>query len=257
MTTITVSTALSTFDQLESAARSYCRGFRHVLTSAAGSIVRDSTGREYIDFLANAGALNYGHNDPDLKAALIDYLLEDGITASLDLHTNVKAVFLATFDQVILAPWGLDYRVQFTGPTGTKAVEAALKLARKVTGRTNVIAFTNAFHGVTAGSLAATASSHHRMRPEQGLHRITRVTYDGLAAPWDGRKGAPSTQPSSLSGTRSGASSGVRSCMSRPKAGAGVACRFTSVQRSALHASRSPPFIFQPVACPVSASSRW
>ncbi|MGB4272971.1 MAG: diaminobutyrate--2-oxoglutarate transaminase, partial [Propionicimonas sp.] len=91
MTTITVSTALSTFDQLESAARSYCRGFRHVLTSAAGSIVRDSTGREYIDFLANAGALNYGHNDPDLKAALIDYLLEDGITASLDLHTNVKA----------------------------------------------------------------------------------------------------------------------------------------------------------------------
>lgn len=180
MTTITVSTALSTFDQLESAARSYCRGFRHVLTSAAGSIVRDSTGREYIDFLANAGALNYGHNDPDLKAALIDYLLEDGITASLDLHTNVKADFLATFDQLILAPRGLDYRVQFTGPTGTNAVEAALKLARKVTGRTNVIAFTNAFHGVTAGSLAATASSHHRMGPEQGLHGITRMPYEGF-----------------------------------------------------------------------------
>ena len=150
-----------------------------MLTSARGSVVRDATGREYIDFLANAGALNYGHNDPDLKAALIEYVANDGIAASLDLHTTAKSAFLTAFEELILLPRGLDYRVQFTGPTGANAVEAALKLARKVTGRSNVIAFTNAFHGVSAGALAATANSHHRMGPEQGLHGVTRMPYDG------------------------------------------------------------------------------
>lgn len=170
---------VTVFDRRESAARSYCRGFPQVLASASGSIVRDTAGREYIDFLANAGALNYGHNDPDLKKALIAYLVDDGITASLDLHTLAKSAFLTAFQDLILLPRGLDYRVQFTGPTGANVVEAALKLARKVTGRSNVIAFTNAFHGVSAGALAATANSHHRMGPEQGLHGVTRMPFDG------------------------------------------------------------------------------
>lgn len=167
------------FVERESAVRSYCRSFPHVLSSASGTLLRDTAGRTYIDFLAGAGSLNYGHNDPDMKAALLAYIMGDGIAHGLDLHTEAKRDFLRAFGEVILEPRGLDHLVQFTGPTGTNAVEAALKLARRVTGRSNVIAFTNAFHGVTAGALAATANTHHRMGPVQGLNGVTRMPYDG------------------------------------------------------------------------------
>jgi diaminobutyrate-2-oxoglutarate transaminase len=170
------------FAARESEVRSYCRSFPHVLASGSGSVVRDEEGREYIDFLAGAGSLNYGHNDPDMKAALVEYIAGDGITQGLDLHTTAKARFLEALQDVVLAPRGMDYRVQFTGPTGTNAVEAALKLARKVTGRTNVIAFTNAFHGGSAGSLAATGNRHHRMGGT-GLHSVTRMPYDAYLGP--------------------------------------------------------------------------
>ena len=177
--TITSIGAHAVFTERESAVRSYCRSFPHVLTTASGTVLRDTDGHEYIDFLAGAGTLNYGHNDPDMKAALIDYITHDGIAHGLDLHTEAKGRFLRTFTDLILEPRGLDHRVQFTGPTGTNAVEAALKLARRVTGRSNVIAFTNAFHGVSAGALAATGNQHHRMGVSQGLHGVTRMPYDG------------------------------------------------------------------------------
>lgn len=167
------------FSERESQVRSYCRSFPGVIDTAKGSLLREESGREYIDFLAGAGSLNYGHNDPDMKDALIAYIARDGVAHGLDLHTAAKRDFLIAFRDVILAPRGLDHRVQFTGPTGTNAVEAALKLARRVTGRTNVIAFTNGFHGVSAGALAATASRHHRMGPEQALNGVTRLPYDG------------------------------------------------------------------------------
>ncbi|MDI3329750.1 MAG: diaminobutyrate--2-oxoglutarate transaminase [Micrococcus sp.] len=166
----------------ESQVRSYCRSFPHVLTTAVGSVVYDREGRAYIDFLAGAGSLNYGHNDPDMKAALMAYIAGDGIALGLDLHTAAKGDFLTAFHELVLGPRGMDYKVQFTGPTGSNAVEAALKLARKVTGRTNVIAFTHAFHGVSIGSLAATANSHHRMSG-LGLHGVTRMPYDGYYGP--------------------------------------------------------------------------
>ena len=166
------------FTERESQVRSYCRSFPHVLNTAVGSLLYDGEGHEYIDFLAGAGALNYGHNDPDMKAALMEYIAGDGITHGLDLHTHAKAGFLTAFQDLVLAPRGMDYRVMFTGPTGANAVEAALKLARKVTGRHNVIAFTNAFHGGSAGALAATGNRHHRMTG-QGLHSVTRLPYDG------------------------------------------------------------------------------
>lgn len=167
------------FERRESAVRSYCRAFPHVLASGSGSLVRDDAGREFIDFLACAGSLNYGHNDPDMKAALIDFIAGDGIVASLDLHTTAKQRFLTAFEELILRPRGLDHRVQFSGPAGTTAVEAALKLARKVTGRHEIVAFTNAFHGVSAAALAATGSGYNRMGPEQALHGVTRLPYEG------------------------------------------------------------------------------
>ena len=167
------------FERRESAVRSYCRSFPHVLASGSGSLVRDEAGREFLDFLACAGSLNYGHNDPDMKAALVEFITSDGIVASLDLHTTAKQRFLLAFEETILRPRGMDYRVQFSGPAGTTAVEAALKLARRVTGRHEVVAFTNAFHGVSAGALSATANGYHRMGPEQGLNGTVRMPFDG------------------------------------------------------------------------------
>jgi len=142
---------MKVFEQLESEVRSYCRSFPTVFTSAEGHLLRDEAGRDYIDFFAGAGALNYGHNHPALKARLLDYVAGDGITHSLDMATEAKREFLETFHRTVLAPRGMPHKVMFPGPTGTNSVEAALKIARTVTGRTNVIAFTNAFHGMTLG----------------------------------------------------------------------------------------------------------
>ena len=167
------------FLEHESEVRSYCRRFPIVLVSANGHVVRDENGSEYIDLLSGAGALNYGHNDPRMKEALIDYLSRDGIVHSLDLYTEAKREFLVRLHGVILKPRGLEYRVQFTGPTGTNAVEAAIKLARKVTGRASIAAFTNGFHGVTLGALSATGSRYHRGEGMTSLTQVTRMPFDG------------------------------------------------------------------------------
>jgi diaminobutyrate-2-oxoglutarate transaminase len=165
------------FLRRESEVRSYCRNFDTVFRTAAGSTITDVDGREYIDFLAGCGALNYGHNDRDMGAALVEHIEQAGVTLGLDMFTVPKGRFLEAFEKIILAPRSLDYRVQFTGPTGANAIEAALKLARKVTGRNNVVAFTNAFHGVTMGALAATGNRHHRMT--MPLSGVTRAPFDG------------------------------------------------------------------------------
>jgi len=170
------------FARRESEARSYCRSFPSVFTSARGATLVDSEGREHIDFLAGCSSLNYGHNDPDMKKALVDYMMSDGVTHGLDMHTAAKAEFLSTFERLILAPRGMDHKVMFTGPTGANAVEAALKLARKVTGRTNVVTFTNGFHGVTLGALAATGNSYHRGGANLPLANTTRMPFDGYVA---------------------------------------------------------------------------
>ena len=112
------------FTRRESEARSYCRSIPAVFTSASGSILKDAEGAEYIDFLAGCSSLNYGHNDPDMKAALIDHIAGDGIAHGLDLHTDTKARFLDALDRHILSPRGMDHRVMFTGPTGANAVES-------------------------------------------------------------------------------------------------------------------------------------
>lgn len=139
--------------------------------------------RRYIDFLSGCGSLNYGHNHPDLKEALLSYLADNGIAMSLDIETQSKNKFMEAFSEHILQPRGLDYMLQFTAPTGANAVEAAIKLARKVTGRSNVIAFTNAFHGCSLGALALTANEHHRGNSEALLTHVNRVPYDGYLGP--------------------------------------------------------------------------
>lgn len=167
------------FEEIESEVQSYARSFPRVFHKAQGCYLYDNEGHQYLDFLAGAGTLNYGHNHPILKKALVDYILEDGITHGLDLHTKAKGEFLEAFKYNILEPRDLDYVMQFTGPTGTNAIEAAMKLARNVTGRENIITFTNGFHGCSLGALAATGNSHHRGVAGTSLGGISRVPFDG------------------------------------------------------------------------------
>ncbi len=167
------------FDEIESEVQSYARSFPRVFNKAQGEHLYDEDGNKYLDFLAGAGTLNYGHNNPLFKKKLLQYIENDGITHGLDLHTKAKGEFLEAFNEKILKPRGLEYMVQFTGPTGTNAVEAALKLARNITGRENVISFTNGFHGVSLGSLAATGNSHHRGAAGVSLNGTSRMPYDG------------------------------------------------------------------------------
>jgi diaminobutyrate-2-oxoglutarate transaminase len=176
----------SIFDQLESNVQSYARGFPRVFNKAKGASLFDVDGNRYLDFLAGAGSLNYGHNNPVLKRALIEHIESDAITHSLDFHTAAKARFLEAMRDIVLAPRGLDYVIQFTGPTGTNAVEAALKLARKATGRTNVVCFTNGFHGVSTGALAATGNGHHRGAAGVPLYGTTAMPYDRYFPGMDG-----------------------------------------------------------------------
>lgn len=168
------------FTRRESEARSYCRSFDTTFVKAQGSTMTDQSGREYIDFLAGCSSLNYGHNDPDMKQALVDHILADGITHALDMYTDTKAAFLETFEKLILKPRGMDYKVMMTGPTGTNAVEAAMKLARKVTGRRNIIAFTNGFHGMTMGALSCTGNAGKRAGAGGGpLCGVSRMPFEG------------------------------------------------------------------------------
>jgi diaminobutyrate-2-oxoglutarate transaminase len=174
------------FEARESAVRSYCRVWPTVFGRAAGSRLYDEHGRGYLDFFSGAGALNYGHNNPALKDALLKYLADDGVAHSLDMHTVARREFLTAFDELILGPRQLDYRVQFPGPGGANAVEAALKLARKATGRTQVITFTNSFHGMTIGALAVTGNAFHRAGAGIPLSHATPVPFGKSLDP-DGR----------------------------------------------------------------------
>ena len=150
------------FTRLESNIRSYCNSFPTVFSKAFGSQLIDEQGHQYIDFFAGASSLNYGHNNPKFKKHLLNYIESGGIVQSLDMFTVAKREFIERFEQVILKPRGLEYRFMFPGPTGTNAVEAAIKLARKVTGQQTIASFQGGFHGVTLGSLAITTNPYYR-----------------------------------------------------------------------------------------------
>ncbi len=170
-------------NRLESEVRTYCRSFPTVFSRAEGSRIFDRDGREYLDFFAGAGALNYGHNHPALRDRLIAYLQDGGIAHALDMATEAKCALFDAFETHILRPRDLHYKLMFPGPTGTNAVEAALKLARKVTGRTHIVSFTNAFHGMTLGALATTGNAGKRAGGGVPLNHVLRAPYDGYFGP--------------------------------------------------------------------------
>lgn len=166
------------FEKHESIVRSYCRDYTEVFETSKDEFVF-SGGNTYLDFLSGCGALNYGHNPNKIKKSLIKYIENNGVTHSMDCHTAAKKEFIKTFVNAILKPRNLDYRLQFPGPTGTNGIEAAIKLARKVTNRSSVISFTNGFHGCTLGALALTGSQYHRNASVASLHGTQRHYYDG------------------------------------------------------------------------------
>lgn len=169
---------LDIINKYESEVRSYSRSFPTVFKKAKGYKVWDVDNNEYIDFFAGAGTLNYGHNNENMKKLLLDYIEQDFIAHSLDMATVARSQFLKRFNEVILKPRDLNYKVMFPGPTGTNTVESALKLARKVTGRDKVIGFTNAFHGMTIGSLSVTGNSHKRTGAGVPLNNSVSMPFD-------------------------------------------------------------------------------
>ncbi len=177
---------MNIFEKCESNVRSYCRNFPDIFHRAKGSIIYSDSGKEYIDFFAGAGALNYGHNHDYIKQKVMSYLDADGIAHGLDMYTSAKEKFLAKFDEVVLSSRKLDYRIQFCGPTGTNAVEAALKLARKVKQRPGIFSFMGAYHGMTLGSLSISGNVGIRAGAIGASNNVTFMPYPyGFMASFD------------------------------------------------------------------------
>lgn len=163
------------FETYESQVRSYCRHFPTVFTKAVGSEMFDEDGKRYVDFFCGAGAVNYGHNNPYITSQVISYLQQGGIVHGMDMYTGPKRAFLTTLQERILKPRGYNYKIMCCGPTGTNAIEAALKLARKYTGRSNVFAFMGCFHGMTQGALSLTTEAYARDAAGVALGNVTHI----------------------------------------------------------------------------------
>lgn len=172
------------FEEKESQVHSYCRNFPFLFHHAKNAELFSADGTRYIDFFAGAGAINYGHNNPYIKKAIMDYLLEDNVIHALDMYTVAKQDFLKSFDKLILKPRNLSYKVMCCGSTGTNAVEAALKLARKNTKRNHIISFHGAFHGMTLGSLACTGERYAREGAGVPLGDVSFAPYSHQLGGW-------------------------------------------------------------------------
>ncbi len=176
---------LDAIDRLESNVRGYVRLFPTVFERAVGSELFDIHGKRYIDFFCGAGTLNYGHNNPCANASLIEYIQQNGIQHGLDMATKAKVEFLEDFRSIILEPRGLEYCVQFTGPTGTNAVEAAIKLARSQKKRSHVIAFTHGYHGHSLGALALTSNRYYHNDHYGARQNVSHFPFDGYLGSTD------------------------------------------------------------------------
>ncbi|MFC5804702.1 diaminobutyrate--2-oxoglutarate transaminase family protein [Streptomyces formicae] len=153
----------------ESAARTYARSLPIVPVRARGLTIEGADGRRYLDCLSGAGTLALGHNHPVVLEAIRKVLDSGAPLHVLDLATPVKDAFTTELFATLPRPLADDARIQFCGPAGTDAVEAALKLVRTATGRTGLLAFTGAYHGMTVGALAASGGATDV--------RVTRLPY--------------------------------------------------------------------------------
>ncbi len=143
----------------ESAARTYARALPIVPVRARGMTIEGADGQRYLDCLSGAGTLALGHNHPVVLEAIRNVLDSGAPLHVLDLATPVKDAFTTELFRTLPPALADHARIQFCGPAGTDAVEAALKLTRTATGREGLLAFTGAYHGMTAGALEASGGA--------------------------------------------------------------------------------------------------
>jgi diaminobutyrate-2-oxoglutarate transaminase len=146
---------LDYIQSVESNARTYAAIFRHMFVAGNGIFVRDADGCEYIDCLANAGALPLGHNHPEIKDVVLSHVLSDQLQQALDLTTPAKLGFIQELFETFPAALRNRAKIQFCGPSGSDAVEAAIKLTKYFTERDVILSFHGGYHGMTAGALGA------------------------------------------------------------------------------------------------------
>jgi diaminobutyrate-2-oxoglutarate transaminase len=163
--------------QRESAARTYARSLPVVPVRARGMTVEGADGRRYLDCLSGAGTLALGHNHPVVLQAVRAVLDSGAPLQVLDLATPVKDTFTTALFETLPAALAERGRIQFCGPAGTDAVEAAIKLTRIATGRSGLLSFSGAYHGMTAAALAATGDVAVRSAAGESDARITRLPY--------------------------------------------------------------------------------
>lgn len=156
----------------ESNARTYPRRLPIVIRSGRGVWVKDVNGREYLDCLAGAGALALGHNHPVVVDAIRRALDDETPLQTLDLATPLKDRFTDELFASLPTEFARDYKIQFCGPSGSDAIEAALKLVKTATGKRSVLAFHGAYHGMTQGSLSVSGDCGPR-QPISGLSAET------------------------------------------------------------------------------------
>ncbi|WP_325985072.1 aspartate aminotransferase family protein [Pseudomonas protegens] len=167
----------------ESNARSYPRRIPLALKRASGIHVEDVEGRRFIDCLAGAGTLALGHNHPVVIAAIQQVLADELPLLTLDLTTPVKDQFVQDLFGLLPEALAGEARIQFCGPTGTDAVEAALKLTRTATGRSTVLSFQGGYHGMSQGALSLMGS----LGPKRALAGLLNNGVQFLPFPYDYR----------------------------------------------------------------------
>lgn len=145
-------------EETESNARSYPKKFPFALKKAKGLWIEDVEGNKYLDFLCGAGTLALGHNDPEINQAMIDLISEDAPLHTLDLTTPVKDEFVHMLLSLLPGELKNNAKIQFCSPSGTDATDAALKLCKTATGRSEIIAFSGGYHGMGHGALALTGN---------------------------------------------------------------------------------------------------
>ena len=164
-------------NRIESNVSCYNVHFPNQFIKAKNALIYSNTNQQYIDFFSSAGSMNYGHNNEYIKEKILRYISTDGIIHALDMDTIAKEEFLLFFKEHILDSKNLDYKVQFCGPTGTNAVEAAIRLSRKVTGRVGVFSLMGSFHGMTLGSLSISSTRKKNDEPFPTPQPVTFIPY--------------------------------------------------------------------------------
>jgi len=165
--------ALTYLESVESNARTYAQTFQRLFVSGSGMRIRDAGGQEFLDCLSNAGTLALGHNHPEVRDAVMAFLGGDHLQQALDLATPAKHAFVQELFSMLPARMRDTSKILFCGPSGSDAVEAAIKLARHYTRRSPLMAFHGGYHGMTAGALSAMG----KLTPKSGDGLIAQGTH--------------------------------------------------------------------------------